>query len=73
MKKFEIYDSFYHFRLRPEVTADVLNTIVFVYIERSIFRISFISLSLIVSEKKGGQDDFLKNVNRPYLTTGSEF
>ena len=72
-KKFEIYDSFYHFRLRPEVTVDVLNPIVFAYIERSIFGISFISLWFTVSEKKGGQDDFLKNVNRPYLTTGSEF
>ena len=72
-KKFEIYDSFYHFRLRPEVTVDVLNPIVFAYIERSIFGISFIFLCFTVSEKKGGQDDFLKNVNRPYLTTGSEF
>ena len=55
------------------MTADIVNPIVFAYIERSIFGISFISLSLIVSEKKGGEDDFLKNVNRPYLTTGSEF
>ena len=55
------------------MTADVVYPILFAYFERSIFGISFISLSFIVSEKKGGQDDFLKNVNRPYLTTGSEF
>jgi hypothetical protein len=51
----------------------MLNPQSHIAIERSIIPENFMTLSLAVSEKTAGQNDFLKTENRPYLPTGSEF
>ena len=73
MINFEIFDFFFHFRSRPEVTADILIPLYHTTIERSTIPESFMSQSLTVFENIRGQNDFLKTENRPYLPTGSEF
>jgi hypothetical protein len=51
---------------------DMLNPLSATPIERSIIPENFMTLSFPVSKKSSGQNDFLKNKNRPYLPTGSE-
>ena len=65
-------DFFFHFRWRPEVTAEMLNPLSATPIERSVIPENFTTLSFTVLEKTAGQNDFLKTENRPYLPTGSE-
>ena len=55
------------------MTANVLNPILHAYKLRSIISDNFMTLSITVSEKKGGQNLISTTENRPYFPTGSEF
>lgn len=70
LKISDIFYIYYHFLWRPELTDDMFNPIVHVYQVRSIIPENFKSLSLVVSEKKGGHE---KTEIGRIPATGSEF